>query len=59
MKPDQPVSINKSLFDYAQVARSRELSRELSDLVRDLDDYEVTIALVYIKRLIKSREGGQ
>jgi hypothetical protein len=36
-----------------------ELAREISNLAYILDDYEATIALAYIKRLIKSREGRQ
>jgi hypothetical protein len=32
-----------------------ELAREISNLAHTLDDYEATIALAYIKRLIKSR----
>ncbi len=33
------------------------LISEIDGLVHSLDDYEATIVLAYIKRLIKSREG--
>jgi hypothetical protein len=41
--------------DLAQALAKAEQARDIIYLVRDLDDYEATIALAYIKRLIKSR----
>lgn len=49
--PSDPIS------RFNQVLEDASLRVDLLAAVRSLDDYEATIVLAYIKRLIKTREG--
>jgi len=48
-----PETARTRIIDSPKSLGSREVFYEIRDIVQDLDDYEATIALAYIKRLIK------